>query len=106
VYLTTLAVARPLAGLIAPELAARLAPLLAHHAGLAAPKQLLLMGKAASGAILGADGAARRGSLHRVNLNGSTIDAVAIMPPDALLKQPQGKREAWRGLQLLIGGRP
>jgi DNA polymerase len=106
ICLATFTSARPLAGRIGPELEAQLAPVVRHHIVLAAPKRLLIMGAAASRALLGADGAARRGSLQRVNLNPGTVEAVAILPPGTLIAQPRGKAEAWRGLQSLIGGKP
>jgi DNA polymerase len=104
IYLAPLAIARPVAGRITPEMEAALTPLLRHHVRLAAPKRLLVLGVAASRALLGPDRATSRGSLLTVNLDGFTVDAVAGFSPSGLLKQPAAKAESWRGLQLLTGG--
>lgn len=106
ICLATFTTARPLAGRIGPELETQLAPLVRRHVALAAPKRLLIMGASVSRALLGTDGAARRGSLQRVNLEVGSIEGVAILPPGTLIAQPRGKAEAWRGLQLLIGEKP
>lgn len=103
VYLAPLAVARPIAGRIAPETEAILSPLLRRHVQLAAPKRLLILGAAASRAMLGPERAATRGILQTVNLDGFTVDAVAGFSPTGLLRQPAAKAEIWRGLQMLIG---
>ena len=83
-----------------------LAPALA----LAAPKRLLLMGNAASRAVLGADVARARGRLHGINPKGGTTaaaagtGAVASFHPRFLLERPAAKAEAWKDLQMLIEG--
>ncbi len=104
VYLASLAVARPLGGRIVPEVADQLADLLKHHIQLVAPKRLLLLGQAPSRAILGTDGMDLPKSLHSVNLKSVTVEAVASHRPGFLLERPERKAEAWKDLQLLIGG--
>lgn len=104
VYLAPLAVARPLAGRIAPEVEAVLSPMLRHHVALAAPKRLLVMGAAASRAIFGANGAVMRATLQTVNLNGTNVEAVVGLTPSLLLERPAAKAESWKGLQMLVGG--
>jgi uracil-DNA glycosylase family 4 len=108
VYLVPLCAARPAAARIAPEIEARLGELLAHHIALASPKRVLLMGNAPSRAMLGLDFLRARGSLRPVNHEAGTIrgdfEAVATFHPRFLIEQPAKKAEAWKDLQMLIGG--
>lgn len=104
VHLATLAVARPAAGQIPGESEAQLAEIALHHVGVAAPKSLLLLGQAASRALLGTDGWSGRGGLRTVNHSGGIIPALASLHPRFLLERPAAKAEAWKHLQLLIGG--
>lgn len=108
IYLVPLALRRPPAGRIAPEIEARLGELARHHVALAAPRRLLALGNAASRAITGADVAPARGSLHAVNLASgtvtATIGAVASFHPRFLIERPPQKAEAWKDLLMLIGG--
>ena len=104
VYLATMCAARPLSGRITPENERAIAPLLRRHIALAAPGRLLLMGGAASRALLGSDGARLRGSLHEINLEGARVGAVVSFPLRVLLERPGAKAEAWKDLQLLMGG--
>lgn len=113
IYLASLAVARPASGRIPPEVIEELAPIARHHVALAAPKRLMVIGNAASRAILGTDIAPARGSLHRVNHDDAKTvpgagtartEVVASYHPRFLLERPQAKAEAWRDLQLLVKG--
>ncbi|CAN5220469.1 uracil-DNA glycosylase [soil metagenome] len=108
VYLATLCTVRPLAGRIAPEVEQRLAEIARHYVGLVAPKRLLILGNATSRALLAADVTRARGSLHRINhssaIRESGTEAVASFHPRLLLERPAQKAEAWRDLQMLIGG--
>lgn len=108
VYLVPLCAARPAAARIAPEIETRLGELLSHHIALAAPKRVLLMGNAPSRAMLGLDFLRARGSLRPVNHEAGTIrcsfEAVATFHPRFLIEQPAKKAEAWKDLQMLIGG--
>lgn len=108
VYLVPLCAARPAAARIAPEIEARLGELLAHHIALASPKRVLLMGNAPSRAMLGLDFLRARGSLRPVNHEAGIIrgsfEAVATFHPRFLIEQPAKKAEAWKDLQMLIGG--
>ena len=108
IYLVPLCAARPAAARIAPEIEARLGELLAHHIALTAPKRVLLMGNAPSRAMLGLDFLRARGSLRPVNHEAGTIrgsfEAVATFHPRFLIEQPAKKAEAWKDLQMLIGG--
>ena len=104
IHLAALAVARPVGGRLPPELLPELTTLLRHHIALAAPKRLLVAGSAASRALIGMDGARARGSLTAVNLEVGTVDAVVSWHPRFLLERPAAKAEAWKDLQLLMGG--
>jgi uracil-DNA glycosylase family 4 len=108
VHLVALCAKRPIAGRIAPEIEERLIEIARHHIALAAPKRVLLLGNAPSRALLAADVARARQSLRSVNLTGGnravTVEAIASFHPRFLLERPAQKAEAWRDLQLLIGG--
>ena len=104
IYLASLAVARPTSGQIAPEFHEPLTRLTRHHIALVGPKRLLLLGNAASRAVLGANAAPARQSLHVLNHDGGQTEAVASFHPRFLLQQPARKAEAWRDLQMVIGG--
>ena len=104
IYLATMCAARPLAGRITPENEAALGPLLRHHVALTGPRRVLVTGGAASRAIAAADAARARGSLHDINLNGVRVGVVVTYPLRVLLDRPAAKGEAWKDLQLLMGG--
>jgi len=110
IYLAAVSAARPVSGRIPPETEARLGEIARHHVALAAPKRLLLMGNAASRAVLGADVARARGRLHGVNPKGGTTASVAgtgviaSFHPRFLLERPAAKAEAWKDLRMLIEG--
>ncbi len=104
VYLVALTTARPLGDRIAPEALPRLGELTRHHLSLARPQRLLLLGQAVSRALSGTDGRGGQGILRAVNLNGAEIPVVSSLHPRFLLKQPAMKAEAWKDLQLLMGG--
>jgi len=107
IYLASVAAARPASGRIPPETEASLFEITRLLVSLAAPQRLLLMGNAASRAILAADAARARGRLHAVHHKEGTAvgtQAVATFHPRFLLERPAAKAEAWRALQLLTGG--
>jgi DNA polymerase len=108
IHLAAVCAKRPVTGRIAPDIEERLGEIARHHIALVAPKRVLLLGNAPSRALLGADVAPARESLRAVNLMGgkkaATVEAVASFHPRFLLERPAQKAEAWRDLQLLIGG--
>ena len=104
IYLASLTTVRPLTGRIAPEQEPALAELLRHHVALAAPKVVLCLGQAPGRALIGTDAAGHDGNLHLVNLNSVTVPIVASLHPRYLLGWPARKANAWKDLQLLIGG--
>jgi DNA polymerase len=104
IYLASLAVARPLSGQVAAEAQDRLAEIARHHIALVRPKRVLLLGDAVSRAVLGTGMAAARQSLHLLNHAGGQSEVVASFHPRLLLDRPAYKAEAWRDLQMVIGG--
>src|SRR3546814_5164474 len=67
VYLAPLCAIRPVSGQIPADLGPPLAEIALHRLALCRPKRLLLMGNAASRALLGVNAAAGRGCLHVLN---------------------------------------
>ena len=104
IYLAPLCAVWPVSRQVAPELEAQLAEIARHRLALLRPKRLLVMGNAVSRALLGIDAAAARGRLHVLNHDGGQTETVASFPPRLLLDRPQNKADAWKDLQLLIGG--
>lgn len=105
VHLASVCAARPAAGRMPRDLEQRLAEIARHHLSLAAPKRLLVMGDAASRAILSANVMEARGRLHALNHRvAQTTEVVASFHPRMLLERPALKAEAWRDLQLLKRG--
>lgn len=82
----------------------RLSDLAMHHLSLSGARKVLIMGDAASRAMLGMGTAEARGHLHFINHKGGTVTAVASYHPRFLLERPVTKRGAWADLQLLMGG--
>lgn len=108
IHLAALATKRPVSGRISPEIEVRLGEIARHHVALVAPKRLLLLGNAPSRALLGADAARMRGSLHVINADagmiaGTQTQAIASFHPRFLLERPAAKAEAWKDLQMLMG---
>ncbi|MEH3160256.1 MAG: uracil-DNA glycosylase [Sphingomonas taxi] len=103
IHLAAVCARRPVAGRMPREVEARLAEIARHHIGLVAPKRLLLLGNAASRAILGAEMPGTRGSLHPFNHKRGETGVVASFHPRFLIEKPAAKAEAWRDLQLLMG---
>lgn len=102
VHLATVCAKRPTAGRTPADHEARLAQIATHHIGLVAPKRLLLMGNAASRAILGTETRVARERLHRINHAGGQAGVVASYHPRFLLDKPAAKAGAWADLQLLM----
>ena len=105
VHLAAVAHARPLAGRLPRDTQDRLAALAHHHIALVEPKRLIVMGDAASRAICAMDVREARGRLQPLNhRSGQMIDMVSTYHPRLLIERPALKAEAWRDLQLAIGG--
>lgn len=104
VHVAAVCAKRPAAGRVPRDLEARLGEVARAHAALVAPKRLFLMGNAASRAVLGMDFMNARGTLHRFNYGDAHSEAVASHHPRFLIEKPIAKADAWKDLQLLIGG--
>lgn len=105
VAIAGIATVRPVTGRLPREMEARLGEIARHHVALAAPRRLLLLGDAASRAILSANVTEARERLHRLNHKaGKTTEAVATFHPQLLLQKGARKAEAWRDLLMLTGG--
>lgn len=104
-HLSALCTARPAAGRMPREIEARLGEIAQHHVALVAPRCLLLMGNAASRAILTTDNPRMGESSQLLNhKSGKVTEVVASFHPRFLMERPAAKAEAWRHLQMLIGG--
>ncbi|WP_341209248.1 uracil-DNA glycosylase family protein [uncultured Sphingomonas sp.] len=102
--LASVCVRRPTTGRVPRDVAVRLGEIARHHVALAAPKRLLVMGDAASRAILTMNVADARGRFHTLNhKNGTVTQVVASHHPRFLLDRPAAKAEAWKDLLLLTG---
>ena len=78
------------------------APFLQRHIELAAPKVILMVGKASLFAMTGLSGIMKnRGQWQTVKVAEKNIPALPIYHPDLLMKQPVLKKEAWRDLLAL-----
>lgn len=104
VHIAALCLKRPPAGRVPRGMEARLTELALHHVGLVAPKRLLLLGDAASCAVLGANVATTRGGLRPLNHDGGTTEVVTTFHPELLLRRPECKAATWKDLRMLIEG--
>lgn len=104
VYLASLALARPVTGLIPAEAEARLIELARHHVALAAPKKLLLVGDATTRVWRTTSGSGSGNGNRDINQFAGNMEVAAIRHPRFLLKQPSAKAEAWRNLLPLSRG--
>lgn len=103
-YLVALCPGRVPTGLLSPMSDNKLGEIARHHMALAKPKQLWLMGHAVSRAILGMELPQARGTLHKLNHDTGSVDAVASFSPAYLFQNPRRKADAWADMQLLIRG--
>jgi len=102
VYLAALSCLRSPDGRLNSDSAKQCAMLARHHAGLVMPKALLILGDAASKALLGLPMVQARGRWHVLDTPGGPVKALVTLPPSYLLAQPAFKAHAWADLQRLI----
>ncbi len=102
VHLASVCCKRPAAGRMPRDCEDQLTGIARHHVGLIAPKRLLLLGNAASRAVIGTDVQPGRGSLHPFSHKTGTTEVVVSFHPRLLLERPMVKAEAWKDLQLLM----
>ncbi|MBB5718908.1 DNA polymerase [Stakelama sediminis] len=104
IALSGIALARPASGQIAREDERALRALALHQLVLTTPKRVLLLGQAASRALIAPERAGLRGSLEAINHQGRKYEAIATFHPRFLLQRPAAKGESWKDLQRLMGG--
>jgi uracil-DNA glycosylase len=102
VYIAMLSPGRPVTGRLSLDSMETLAPLARQHVAFVAPKQLWLMGSAASRAVLGIDDAAAKGKLHSVNHLGTITEAIATAHPRMFDGSKSRKASAWAEMQRLM----
>jgi uracil-DNA glycosylase family 4 len=102
IYLAALSCIRSPDGRFTTDAAKSCAALARHHIGLAAPRAVLLMGDAASKAMLGLPLLQARGRWHEIATHAGPVKALVTLPPSYLLNQPGAKSHAWADLQMLI----
>ncbi len=102
VYIAFLSPGRPDTGRLSDETIMLLAGLAIEHIAFVNPKQLWLMGGAASRAVLGIDDAAAKGKLHAVNHSAGKVNAVATAHPRMFAGSKARKAAAWAEMQRLI----
>lgn len=103
VHIASVCTRRPLAGRTPTDLETRLAEIARHHVGLVAPRGLLLLGNAASRAVLGTELTSARGHSHTVDHKSGKSRAVASFHPRFLIEKPMAKAESWKDLQRVMG---
>lgn len=110
VHLAAVCAKRPIAGRLPAEAEARLAEIARHHVALVGPRVVLLLGNAASRALLATDARAARGRLHLLNHSpaqpvagsaGGQTGVIASLHPRFLLERPSAKADAWADLRAL-----
>jgi uracil-DNA glycosylase family 4 len=101
VYLASVSCGRPPTGILSAAALKSLSDTAREHVRLVAPKQLWVVGSAASCAILGMTDVQAHGNLHSVNLNGVIVTVVATAHPRILVNKDQ-KQRAWQNMQKLI----
>lgn len=102
IYLAAMAPGRPGGGYVDAAMAVQFTRLARHHARLAAPRALLLMGEAPCRALLGLGFVEARGRVHEITIDGITVRAIATFHPRTLIQHPAQKARAWADLILLM----
>ncbi len=103
VHVASVCARRPIAGRTPAGVEARLAEIALHHVGLVAPRGLLLLGNAASRAVLGTELTDARGHSHVIDHKSGKTNAVATFHPRFLIEKPLAKAESWKDLQRVMG---
>jgi DNA polymerase len=102
IYLAALSCLRSPDGRFSTDSAKSCAALARHHAGLVMPRALLILGDAASKALLGLPLVQARGRWHELATHAGPVRALVTLPPSYLLSQPAAKAHAWADLRMLI----
>ena len=81
----------------------QLGQVVAHHVNLAAPRRLLMLGRAML-PLFGHDPAQAGAKPRRIEVQGCGVPALASFGPDALLQTPRFRAGLWRGWLEWTGG--
>ena len=81
----------------------QLGQIVAHHVNLAAPKRLLVLGRAML-PLFGHDPAQAGAKPRRIEVQGCGVPALASFGPEALLQTPRFRAGLWRGWLDWTGG--
>ena len=81
----------------------QLGQVVAHHVNLAAPKRLLILGRAVL-PLFGHDSAQAGQKPRRIEVQGCGVPALASFGPEALLQTPRFRAGLWRGWLEWTGG--
>lgn len=103
-YCTALATTAPASGEIAEAHYPALSAFVRHQVKLVKPAALLVLGTAASRALIGIDMFEARGNLREFNHDGGNMALIASFHPRTLIAQPNLKAKAWEDLQMLSQG--
>lgn len=103
-YWMGLATTAPATGELPESAYASLAAFARHQISLVRPEALLVMGAAASRAMLALDMFEARGNLREFNHDGGNMAVIASFHPRTLIAQPNLKAKAWEDLQMLAQG--
>lgn len=104
IYLAPFSPIRPSTGGIDAAGARILADIARHHAGLVAPRALLLFGDSCARALLGMAMTAARGRWHEIQTPAGPVKTLVTIRPQELVSQPKLKAHAWADLQMLMEG--
>lgn len=99
-YWTALATTIPPTGEVPENELAGLADFVRHQIGLVKPRSLILLGSAASKALLGEELMEARQSLGNINYEGRNMAVLTTFHPRTLIARPAMKAQAWKDLQM------
>jgi DNA polymerase len=99
-YCTWLATSAPSTAEVPDNDLPDLAAFILHQIKLIRPKSLVILGSAASKALLGEELMHARAELRNVQHDGLNIPTLATFHPRTLIARPAMKKQAWRDLQM------
>jgi len=99
-YCTWLATSMPSTGEVPEKDLPDLAAFMLHQIKLIRPKSLVILGSAASKALLGDELMHSRAELRCVHEDGLNLPTLVTFHPRTLIARPAMKKQAWRDLQM------
>ena len=99
-YCTWLATSMPSTGEVPEKDLPDLAAFMLHQIKLIRPKSLVILGSAASKALLGDELMHSRAELRYVHEDGLNLPTLVTFHPRTLIARPAMKKQAWRDLQI------